>query len=217
MDEIGQEPKFDVRLPTRRWLAAIAAVVVAAIAVPLALHAVASRPPGPPTAAPGTALVGCGSANWTPLNPDWHKLSVRAGALWFVNSGQAGYVHTGRPATGRIRPGSAGQSVSMVMLLAIPDGSTVVLKPDAGTGPYFGFLRGFGPGATYQRLPAGDTGYTLASCPRGHGGPSGDLTDFLLGFSISAGVSVPVKVSSPETPNASWVTFSAPPAMVPET
>src|SRR6185437_13158607 len=80
-----------------------------------------------------------------------------------------------RPGHTRVR-----QIQLVVMIVEVTSGSTVVMKPAAAARSYFRFLTGFGPAAGYQ-LPAGDTGFTFAACPRGTPGPNGEVTDFYLG------------------------------------
>src|SRR5882757_6405311 len=147
-----------------------------------------------PTAAPGTVLLTCDSANWG-LAGNWQAGSLKAGPLWFVDGRQVGYVHDGGwHGTGRAtrRPGKLHLGV---MIVEVRSGSTVVMKPAAAARSYFHFVDGFGPGAGYK-LPAGDTGFTFDACPRGSGGPNGQVTDFYLGFSMQAGRAAPVEIWS---------------------
>jgi hypothetical protein len=95
------------------------------------------------------------------------------------------------------------------MIVEATTGSTVVLKPAAAARPYFCFVNGFRPGAGVK-LPAGDTGFTLISCPRWYVGPNGHVTDFYLGFSIEAGHAAPVEVWPSGAPRPIWVTFTCP-------
>lgn len=222
MDEISHGPERDFRLPSGRWLLPAAAAGVLAVAAALAVAVIGghqgARPPRP-AGAPGTFLLTCDSANWNQLNPDWRSWSLRVGPLWFVNSGQSGYVRSGgSPATaGRDTAGtvtgSAGSGTDAVMLLEIAAGSTVVMKAAPGTQSYFRFLSSFGAGTAYplpSGLPSGDTGYTFVACPRKHVGPNGRLTDFLLGFSIDAGRTAPVEIWTSASSRPVWVTFAAP-------
>ena len=181
-------------MPSGPWLASAAVAVLIAAITALVLtgggrHAVSSpggptalTAPGPsPTAAPGTVLLSCDSANWGQLGPDWRAGSLRAGPVWFVDGRQLGYVHDGgwRGADRTIR--GPGKFHLVVMIVEVTSGSTVVMKPAAAARSYFRFVTGFGPAAGYQ-LPAGDTGFTFAACPRGAPGPNGEVTDFNLGF-----------------------------------
>ncbi len=180
MDEISQGPRRDPRLPSGRWLAGAAAVALIAVITTLVLsqggrrHAVSSpggptalAAPGPsPTAAPGTVLLTCDSANLGQLGPDWRAGSLRAGPLWFVGGRQLGYVHyDGWPGADRAAP-RQGKFRFVVMIVEVTTGSTVVMKPAVAARSYFRFVDGFGPGSGNQ-LPAGDTGFTFAACPRG--------------------------------------------------
>lgn len=207
MDEISQGPVRDSRLPSGRWLAVVAAAGLIAVITTLVLsggggrHAVsppgapaALAAPGPsPTAAPGTVLLTCDSANPGQLGPNWRAGSLRAGPLWFVGDRQLGFAHDGGwPGADRAvhRPG---KSHFVVMIVEVTSGSTVVMKPAAAARSYFRFVDGFGSGTGYQ-LPAGDTGFTFAACPRGTPGPNGQVTDFYLGYSIETGRAAPVEI-----------------------
>lgn len=211
MDEISQGPKRDFRLPSAHWLVPVAVVGLAAAITAVALtsggrqHAVV-RPKGTislaapsPTAVPGTVLVGCDLATQNQLAVNWQPGSIRAGPLWFVGGRQLGYVHaSGWHGAGRAvqRPGKFRLGE---MLVAVMPGSIVVMKPAAAALPYFRFVDGFGPGVGY-RLPAGDTGFTFAGCPRGSGGPGSQLSSFDLGFSMQEGQLAAVEVwPSPES------------------
>jgi hypothetical protein len=79
------------------------------------------------------------------------------------------------------------------MIVEVMSGSTVVMKPAAATRSYFRFVDGFGSSTGYQ-LPAGDTGFTFAACPRGTPGLNGQVTDFYLGYSIETGRAALVEV-----------------------
>jgi hypothetical protein len=168
--------------------------------------------PGPAGApgAPGTVLLSCGSATWGQLDPDWREWSVHVGPLWFADSQQSGYVRYGRPAsTGRVRPAGSVASTIAVMIVEVAAGSRVVLKPAAGAGAYFHFVTGFGPGTAYP-LPPGATGFTFAPCPASVSGPNGELTDYLIGFSIELGRMAPVEVWTSPSARPVWLTFTAP-------
>lgn len=207
MDEISQGPKRDFRLPSGRWLVlAIAAGLVAALATvvltggggrsaavpPKGTAPLAARPPSP-TAAPGTVLLTCDSANGGPLGSHWRARSLRAGPLWFVYGRQQGYVHDGgwhAAGRGTLR---SGRRQTGVMIIEVTPGSTVVMKAAAAAWRYFRFVDGFGSVSGHKRA-AGEPGFTFVACPRGSGGPTGQLTDFYLGFSIEAGRAAPVDV-----------------------
>jgi hypothetical protein len=226
LDEISHGPKRHFRLPPGRWLlAAVTAGIVAAAAALVASGVVGHRGASPRrTGAPGTFLLGCDSADWNQLNPDWRSSSLRVGPLWFVDSSQSGYVRSGgSPGTAAPSPGAAapspgarsalagdgGPSTDAVMLLEVAAGSTVVMKAASGTRSYFRFLSGFGPGTAYP-LPPGDTGFTFVACPRQHAGPNGRVTDFMLGFSIGTGRTAPVEIWTSASSRPAWVTFAAP-------
>ncbi len=223
MDEISQGPRRDPRLPSGRWLVGVAAVALIAVITTLVLseggrrHAVsppggstARAAPGPsPTAAPGTALLTCDSANLGQLGPDWRAGSLRAGPLWFVDGRQLGYVHDGGWSGADRAVHRQGKFRFVVMIVEVTAGSTVVMKPAAVARPYFRFVDGFGPGSGYQ-LPTGDTGFTFAACPRGTPGPNGRVTDFYLGYSIETGRAALVEVHSSAMPHPIQVTFTCP-------
>jgi hypothetical protein len=220
LDEISQGRKRDFRLPSGRWLVVVAAAGLIAVIATLVLtggggrHAAARPPSGStalaapsPTAAPGTVLLTCDSANWGQLASNWRAGSLKAGPLWFVYGRQLGYVHDGGwHGAGRVmqRPGKL---EGAVMIVEVTSGSTVVVKPAAEARSYFRFVDGFGPGADYK-LPAGDTGFTFVACPRGSAGPNGQVTDFYLGFSIEAGRAAPVEVWPSAMPRPIRVIFT---------
>lgn len=223
MDEISQEPKRDFWLPSRRWLtlmtaaglvAALAAVVLTgggghhAAAAPKGTAPLTARAPSP-TAAPGTVLLTCDSANGGPLGSHWRAKSLQAGPLWFVYGRQQGYVHHGGwHAGGRVTPRS-GKRLAGVMIIGVTPGSTVVMKATATAWPYFRFVDGFGSVADNKRA-AGEPGFTFVACPRGSGGPSGQVTDFYLGFSIEAGRAAPVEVWPSAVSRPIQVIFTCP-------
>jgi hypothetical protein len=223
LDEISQGPRRDPRLPSGRWLAGVAAVALIAVITTLVLgqggrrHTVsppggptALAAPGPsPTAAPGTVLLTCDSANPGQLQPNWRAGSMRAGPLWFVDGRQLGYVHyDGWAGADRAAPRQS-KFRFVVMIIEVTTGSTVVMKPAAAARSYFRFVDGFGPGAGNQ-LPAGDTGFTFAACPRGTSGPNGQVTDFYLGYSIEAGRAALVEVHPSAMPHPIQVIFTCP-------
>jgi hypothetical protein len=88
-------------------------------------------------------------------------------------------------------------------------GSTVVMKPTAAAWSYFRFVDGFSPGAGHQ-LPARDTGFTFAACPRGTPGPNGQVTDFYLGYSIETGRAARVEVQPLAMPHPIQVILTCP-------
>jgi hypothetical protein len=94
------------------------------------------------------------------------------------------------------------------MIIEVAYGATVVLKVTPRAQADFSFLTGFnGPKAF--KLPKGDTGLTLASCPRGtRPGPNGHVTDFYLGYRIRVGSTGTVDV---------WQSVSARPTEVTST
>lgn len=223
LDEISQEPKRDFRLPSWRWLVAAAAACVIAATAALVVtgggrhHAAAS--PGTsalpsargrsPAAAPGTVLLTCASATRGQLGPDWRAQSLRAGPLWFADSRQTGYVHNGVPRTAAHATQRPGLDHLVVMIVEVASGSTVVMKPAASARSYLRFVNGFHPGGSNQ-LPAGDSGFTFVSCPRGHAGANGRVTDFYLGFSIQAGHAAGVEVWPSASSRPIRVTFTCP-------
>lgn len=223
MDEISQGPRSDSRWPSRGWLVGAAAVALIAVITTLVLsegggrHAVsppggptALAAPGPsPTAAPGTVLLACDSANPGQLGPNWRAGSLRAGPLWFVDGRQLGYVHYGGWPDADRAVQRRGTFHFVVMIVEVMTGSTVVMKPAAAARSYFRFVDGFGPGAGHQ-LPAGDTGFTFAACPRETPGPNGQVTDFYLGYSIETGRAARVEVQPSARPHPIGVIFTCP-------
>lgn len=222
LDEISQGPRRDFRLPSGRWLAVLAVTGLIAAVIALSLtggdHRLAS-PAARPTvlavsapsrsAAPGTVLLTCDSATPGQLEPDWRAGSLRAGPVWFVGGRQLGYVHDGGwHAVTPVVPGQ-GRFQLAVMIVEVTTGSTAVIKPAAAAWSYFHFVDGFSSGG-YDRLPTGETGFTLAACPRGIPGLNGAVTDFYLGFSIEPGRAAPVDVRSSVMPRPIRVIFTCP-------
>jgi hypothetical protein len=193
LDEISQGPRRDVRLPAARWLAVAAAAGLAAVITTLVVTggggrrpAVPPHGPGPlaapsPAAAAGTVLLACGSAAGGSWGSDWRAGSLRAGPVWFADGRQFGYVRYGRPHGAGRAIQRRGRLHLVVMVVEVDSGSTVVIKPAPGARPYFRFVDGFHPGGG-NGLPAGESGFTFVSCPRGHAGPNGQVTGFYLGF-----------------------------------
>jgi hypothetical protein len=220
LDEISQGPRRDSRLPSGRWLAVLAVIGLIAAVIALSLtgggHRVAS-PSGrstalaapSPSAVPGTVLLTCDSATPGQLEPNWRAMSVRAGAVWFVDGRQLGYVHDdGWQAATPAVPVHGGFQL-VVMIVEVTTGSTAVIQPAAAARSYFYFMDGFSSGG-FDLLPAGDTGFTIAACPRGTPGANGAVTDFYLGFSIKPGRAAPVDVRSPAMPHPIRVIFTCP-------
>jgi hypothetical protein len=223
LDEINIGPKRDLRLPSRRWLAAAAATALIAATATLIVTSgsgrQAPRPSGPstvaaaptpsPTGAPGTLLLTCDSANWGKLQSNWRALSFRAGPLWFVYDRMSSYVRDGGPQGPRSTVTRHGKLRGGLMIVEVTDGSTVVMKAAAEARPYFRFLDGFHQGGGNQ-LPDGDTGFTFSSCPLGQKGPNGMVTDFYLGFSIEAGRRAPVEVRTSASSRPIRLIFTSP-------
>jgi hypothetical protein len=95
------------------------------------------------------------------------------------------------------------------MIVEVATGSTAVIEPAAAARSYFHFVDGYSPGG-YDQLPAGDTGFTLAACPRGTPGLNGAVTDYYLGFSIKPGRAALTDVWTPAGPNPIRVIFTCP-------
>lgn len=222
LDEISQGPGRDFRLPPGRWISLVAAagLIVAVIALVLTAGgghrpvsptgrptALASAPA--PSAAPGTVLLTCDSATPGQLGPNWRAGSLRAGPVWFVDGRQLGYVHDAGWQAANGAEHRRGRLRFVVMIVEVTTGSTVVMKPAAASQRYLHFVAGFSPGS-YDRLPAGDTGFTLASCPRGTPGFNGAVTDFYLGYSIETGRAAQVEVQPSATPHPIQVVFTCP-------
>ena len=134
----------------------------------------------------------CQDANWGQLQSNWRAVSAKEGPLWFVFGRRDGYVHasTFRTAGHSSAPVIRGDDV---MVVEVANGATVTLKPASVARSYFHFVDGFN-GPSPNVLPAGDTGFTFAACPRADVGPNGHVTDFYLGFSIKAGRAAPVDI-----------------------
>ena len=220
MDEISQGPRRDFRLPSGRWLAVLAVTGLVAAVIALNLtgggHRVAS-PSGrstalaapSPSAVPGTVLLTCDSANPGQLGPNWRATSLRAGPVWFVDGRQLGYVHDDGWQAATPAVPVHGRFQFVVMIVEVATGSTAVIQPAAAARSYFRFVDGFSSGG-FDLLPAGDTGFTIAACPRGTPGVNGAVTDFYLGFSIQPGRAAPVDVRSRAIPRPIRVFFTCP-------
>jgi len=209
LDEINIGPKRDFRLPSPRWfVVAATAGLIAAAATLIATTGGGRHVPQIPTAAPGTVLLTCESANWGRLPPNWRALSLRAGPLWFVGDRLFGYVHGYSSQGARRTIARYGRLRDRVMIVEVTDGSTAVMKAAAVARPYFRFLDGFGSNHG-NPLPGGDVGFTFSSCPRGHRGPNGPVTDCSLGFSIEAGRMVPVEVRTSSSTRPIRLTFTS--------
>jgi len=129
--------------------------------------------------------------------------------LWFVGDRLFGYVHGNSSQGARRAIARHGKLRDSVMIVEVTDGSTAVMKAAAVARPYFRFLDGFGSNHG-NPLPGGDVGFTFSSCPRGHRGPNGPVTDFYLGFSIEAGRMVPVEVRTSSSTRPIRLTFTSP-------
>lgn len=215
---IAQGPRRDFRLPGGRWLAvAIAFCLAAATAVAVVLsysggsHPVSAPRPSP-TAAPGTVLLGCQSAANHFLSPVSWTGSLKVGPLWFVDSRQSGYVHSGAPSGRLIHPGGPARRVAMIV--GVEPGSVVVIKPATTARRPFRFLQVIRP-AGHIGLPAGDNGFTLAACPPGDIQTNNHLpevSDFDLGFFIQPGVQTVVNIWPSASSRPIRVTLTCPAA-----
>ena len=222
MDEISFGPKHDFRLPPGRWLAATVAIALAAATVALIMTSGGRRvhrPQSPVAAvpvptraaagAPGTLLLTCESANWGRLGKGWRAASLKVGPLWLVGGHQ--FAH--RPSRGAqgsvpVTPRSRRPSGS-VMIVEVNDGSTVIMKAAAKAARFFHFVDGF-DGPAGNPLPAGDTGFTLRSCPKGDNGPNGSVTDFYLGFYADGASAALVDIQSSVSPRPIRLIFTSP-------
>jgi hypothetical protein len=144
-------------------------------------------------AAAGTMVLTCHDANWGQLQSNWRSVSLKEGPLWFVFGRRDGYVHESRFRTrGHSSSGPASRGDD-VMIVEVADGATVTMKPEPAARNYFHFVDGFNGPSPYA-LPAGDTGFTFIACPRDDTGPNGQVTDFYLGFFITAGRAAPIDI-----------------------
>jgi hypothetical protein len=84
-----------------------------------------------------------------------------------------------------------------------------VIKAAGQAQPYFHFVDGFN-GPAGNPLPAGDTGFTLSSCPKGDTGPNGPVTDFRLGFFIEPGRAAPVDIRASASAHPIRLLFTSP-------
>lgn len=181
-------------------------------AVPLPGHRTAPPCAGHcgPSAASGTAVRRCASANWGGLARHWRAESLRVGTLWFVYGLPSGfgYVRLARSAGHLPHYHHDNRTRLGTMIVEVDDGSRAVLKVAPAGRPYFAFLSAF-RGPPY-RLRDGVTSLRLAGCPRGTTGPNGPVTDYYLGFLIKGGHDVPVDVQTPAARRAARVIFMCP-------
>lgn len=233
MDEIGQEPRRDFRLPPgpRRWLAlAGVAALVAAVTVAgvsrLGEHrgagasgrTTASASPDSqsviaaslvPAAGAGTALLTCDSVVWSHPAPNWQAGSLRVGTMWLLGARQQRYARLGRTEAEPGAPGAVSRYVRM--LVHVDAGSTVVMRAGTGTRPYFEFLNSPATTGDYQG-PDGGSGYTFLPCPAADAGDGGMTGFYEVGFSIVPGHTAAVEVWTSPTARPVWLTFAAPAA-----
>ena len=144
-------------------------------------------------AAAGTMMLTCNDANWGQLQSNWRSGSLKEGPLWFVSGRRDGYVHD---SSFQMRGPSSSGARSRgddVMIVEVANGATVTMKPAPAARSYFHFVDGFNGPSPYT-LSAGDTGFTFSGCPRDDTGPNGHVTDFYLGFFITAGRAAPVDI-----------------------
>jgi hypothetical protein len=174
---------------------------------PLGASVAAAAPTPSPTAAPGTILLTCEFANWGELVRSWRAGSLKVGPLWLYGGRRFAYLARRGVADARLATLSPGKRLSVVMIVEIADGSTVVMKAADKARSYFRFVDGFN-GPAGNPLPRGDTGYTLSSCPKGDKGPNGAFTDFYLGFFIKAGRSALVDVRTSPTSHPTRLIFT---------
>jgi hypothetical protein len=223
VDEINFGPKHDFRLPSRRWLIGAAAIAMIAVTAAVIITGHGGhrrpRPGGPstaaaapartPAAAPGTLLLTCDFATAGFLGKDWRAGSLKAGPLWLVSGRQFAHL----PRSGLRRAGPAirrpHRRQAVVMIVEVSDGSTVVIQAPGRSRPYFRFVDGFN-GPAGNPLPAGDTGFTLSSCPNGDTGPNGPVTDFRLGFFIEPGRAAPVDIRASASAHPIRLLFTSP-------
>jgi hypothetical protein len=154
-------------------------------------------------------LLTCNSAAPGQLEQNWRAGSFQAGPVWFIGGRQLGYVHDDGWHAVTAAVARHGRLQFVVMIVEVTAGSTAVIKPAAAARSYFHFVDGYSP-AAYAQLPAGDTGFTLAACPRGTPGFNGAVIDFYLGFSIEPGRAAPVDVRSQAMPHPIRVIFTCP-------
>jgi hypothetical protein len=164
-----------------------------------------------PKAAPGTMLLTCDDANWGQLQSNWQALSLKAGPIWFfaARQGRGGFVHFSNfRLPGRSLHRYRGLRGDF-MIIEVADGATAVMKPAAAARSYFRFYDGFNGPSPY-RLPAGDTGFTFAACPRPDTGPNGPVTDFYLGYAIKANRTARVDIWDRPSQRPIQVIFTCP-------
>jgi len=160
------------------------------------------------TAAPGTLLLTCSDANWGQLSSVWRSESLEIGPLWLADARRLGYAHYGDARNTSRLTQQKSRPVERVMIAEVTYGARVVMKVPPSARSYFQFVRGFNQ-SSGNRLPRGDIGFTLVSCPRGtRPGPNGRVTDFNLGYVIEAGRVAAVDISAFTPKKRAVVAFS---------
>jgi len=239
MDEIGQEPRRDFRLPPgpRRWLTVVGiAGLVAVVAVVgvnrLGRHHAASGAATPDAPSPIVASLFPGTPTLEPITPIELPADGTGTVLLTCDSvvtsrhpsWQAGSLRVGRlwlvggrqqgyVRLGRTRQPPSGNSEAsryVQMLVHVDPGSEVVMRAAAGTGPYFEFLNSPNTTGDYQGFDWG-SGYTFVPCSVPGPATGNGVTDFYeVGFSIVPDRAASVEVWTSPSARPVWLTFTAP-------
>jgi hypothetical protein len=128
-----------------------------AAAGPAATGQAALPPASTASAAPGTVLRDCQSANPGTLGSDWKAQSVHAGPVWFIYARPGSIRSPGHPpASGKVRVSA--------MIIAVSNAHTAVVTGIPGLGGRLRFLANVSAGQRAS-LAQGAPGLTLAGCP----------------------------------------------------
>jgi hypothetical protein len=128
-----------------------------ASAGPAATGQAALPPASTASAAPGTVLRDCQSANPGTLGSDWKAQSVHAGPVWFIYARPGSIRSPGHPpASGKVRVSA--------MIIAVSNAHTAVVTGIPGLGGRLRFLANVSAGQRAS-LAQGAPGLTLAGCP----------------------------------------------------
>ena len=153
------------------------------------LHLTSPRP----TAAPGTVLRACNSAEGGTLGSDWKAQSVQAGPVWFISAKPPAGAHVSH----ELKRGTLNASA---MAIAVSNGHTAIITAGSATHARFRFLASFHSGNAPYTMTDGAPGLTLSGCPSGPIGSgipqryAPGLTIFWEGYVTDLRGCIPVEV-----------------------
>jgi hypothetical protein len=163
----------------------------------------------PPTAAPGTVLRACNSAEGGTLGSDWKAQSVQAGPVWFISAKPP----AGAQVSHELKRGTLDASA---MAIAVSNGHTAIITAGPATHARFRFLASFHSGNAPYTMTDGAPGLTLSGCPSGPIGTgipesyAPGLTIFWEGYVTDLRGCIPVEVRTTPHGTPVRVTIAAP-------